>query len=142
MIYLQLINAFGWNAFKIIYREYESLTEKERLLTTDLTKWDEWITRFSNIVGLNLSPLFFFWNIPFTERTSANLNDLTPWLPNDEISKLFTDRVNFVKKNYNGLLFGNESLFSSCPKIMYPDDFVFDSIEKLDSLNPNKTSFF
>ena len=25
---------------------------------------------------------------------------------------------------------------------MYPDDFVFDSIEKLDSLSPNKTSFF
>ena len=29
---------------------------------------------------------------------------------------------------------GNEALYTSCPIVMYPDDFVFDSIEKLDSL--------
>ncbi len=119
IIYSQLIHSFGWNAFKIIFREYESLSEKEKLLDSDVTKWDEWITRFSNIVGLDVSPLFYFWSIPFSEKTSANLNDLTPWLPNDEVSKMFGDRVNYVKKNYNGLLFGNESLYSSCPKMLY-----------------------
>lgn len=137
-----MINSFGWNAFKIIFREYESLPEKEKLLTNDSTKWNEWIIRFSNIVGLDVSPLFYFWNIPFSDKISSNLNDLTPWLPNDEITKLFPDRTNYVRKNYNGLLFGNESLFSSCPNIMYPDDFVFDSIEKLESLSPMRISYF
>lgn len=142
LVYAQLVNAFGWDAFKIVFREYESLAEKEFLID-DLTKWDEWIIRFSNIVGLDVSPLFLFWNIPFTEKTLLSVNDLTPWLPNDEISKIFVDRVNYVKMNYKpGLLFGNEGLYSSCPRVMYPEDFRFDSIDKLELLKPKKISVF
>ena len=142
LLYVQLINSFGWNAFKIVFREYESLSEKEKMFVSDVVKWDEFIVRFSNVVGLDVSPLFYFWNIPFSDKPSKSLNDLTPWLPNDDVAKLLPDRIEEVKKNYNGLLFGNESLYSSCPKIMYPDDFEFDSIEKLDSLKPNKISYF
>lgn len=134
LLFIQLVNSFGWNAFKIIFREYESLTDKEKVFTNDLDKWDQWILRLSNVVGLDISPLFYFWNIPFSEKPGTNLTDLTPWLPNDEITKQFPSRVDYVKKNYNGLLLGNEAYYSSCPIVSYPDDFVFDSIEKLESL--------
>ncbi len=150
VIFSQLIHSFGWNAFKIIFREYESLGEKEKLLDrSDAAKWDEWITRFSNIVGLDVSPLFYFWSVPFTEKTSANLNDLTPWLANDEVSKMFGDRVAHVKKNYNGLLYGNEGLYSGCPKVMYDGGGVegsgcaeLDLVKKMDGLLLNKISSF
>ncbi len=40
-------------------------------------------------------------------------------LPDDEITRTYKDRVKYVKKNYNGLLIGNESNYTSCPKIIY-----------------------
>ena len=133
-IYTQLVNSFGWNSFKFIFREYESLSNKEKLFNNDEDKWDQWIIRFSSVVGLDVSPLFYFWNIPFSEKPSLNLKDLTPWLPSDEITKMFPDRVDHVKRNYNGLLIGNEAVYMNVEAKTYPDDFEFDSIEKLEAL--------
>lgn len=113
-LYAQLINSFGWNAFKILFREYESLSDKEKIFKSNLDKWDQFICRFSNIVGLDVSPLFYFWCIPFSRRPSTNLSDLTPWLPDDEITRLYPDRVKYVKLIYNNLLLGNESYYSTC----------------------------
>ena len=75
-LHAQLINSFGWNAYKIIFREYESINDKEKLFKCDLDKWDQWICRFSNIVGLDVSPLFYFWDVPFSEKPGTNLTGL------------------------------------------------------------------
>lgn len=114
-LYAQLVNSFGWNSYKTLFREYESLNDKERAFKTDLDKWDQFICRFSNIVGLDISPLFYFWAIPFSEKAIANLNNLTPWLPDDEVTRMYADRVKYVRMKYKNLLLGNEMLYSSCP---------------------------
>jgi hypothetical protein len=135
LCYMQLINAFGWEAFKLIFREYESLSDKDKIFTNDLDKWTAWICKFSNIVGLDVSPLFTFWAIPFSEKPGTNLNELKPFLPDDEITRIFENRVEYVKTKYSTpLLIGNEDKYTTCPKINYPKDFFFDSIEKLETL--------
>lgn len=114
-MYAQLFNSFGWNSYKTLFREYESLNEKEKSYKTELDKWDQFICRFSNIVGLDISPLFYFWAIPFSEKVINDLRNLTPWLPDDEVTRLYGDRVKYVKIKYKNLLLGNEMLYSSCP---------------------------
>jgi hypothetical protein len=111
-VYVQLVNSFGWNAFKIIFRDYETLSELEKTFENDSHKWNEWISRFSNIVGLNVAPLFYFWAIPFVEDEQQKL---TAWLPNDEITQMFPQRVEHVKSKYENLLLGDEALYSICP---------------------------
>lgn len=133
---MQLINAFGWDSFKFVFREYESLTDKEKIFKNDLDKWTTLICKFSNVVGLDVSPLFTFWAIPFYEKPGANLSELTPFLPDDQITRIFPNRVEYVKTKYvRPLLIGNESSYTTFPKTDYPDDFYFDSIEKLETLN-------
>jgi hypothetical protein len=153
LLYAQLAHAFGWDAFKIVFREYESLAHKAFLTDLDLSKWDEWIIRFSNVVGLDVSPLFLFWAVPFSDKTLQGLNDLTPWLPNDHVSQVCARRVHYVTANYKpGMLFGNEALYTTCPRKMYPRhsdsdfdsdfDSDSDSIEQLQALNANNISSF
>ena len=73
LIFVQLINSFGWNCFKILFREYESLSEKDKIFPKDSDKWDQLVLRLSNICGLDVSPLFQFWNIPYSKKTGTNL---------------------------------------------------------------------
>jgi hypothetical protein len=117
LLYAQLVNSFGWKAFKIAFREYESLDDREKGIINRLNKWDLFVTKFSNIVGLDISPLFYFWSIPFSDRLGSNLNELTPWLPDDEITQKFKERTTYVRNKYLNLLYGNEINFSICPKL-------------------------
>lgn len=131
LVFTQLINSFGWDAFKIFFSEYEGLTDSEKIFKNDIDKWNEWIYRFSNIVGLDISPLFYFWGIPFSENLGTNLSDLIPWVPDDNITNTFKDRLELVKKKYSGLMIGNEEHLSTCTKIFYPENFRFTSINQL-----------
>jgi len=123
-LYAQLVNSFGWNSYKTLFREYESLSEKEKNFKTDLDKWDQFICRFSNIVGLDISPLFYFWAIPFSEKSIATVSNLTPWLPDDEVTRMYTERVKYVRLEYKNLLLGNEMLYSSCPLTTESHEFL------------------
>jgi hypothetical protein len=124
-IYLQLIGAFGWNAFKTLFREYESQSsgansESSQTLKDDTSRWNYLIVKFSQIVGLNVSPLFTFWSIPFTkELVNESLKNLQAWLPDDKITKFLSQRVEFVQTKYENLLLGNETTYMSCPKVVY-----------------------
>lgn len=111
-LYMQLQKSFGWNSYQMLFREYEIVFNSKELFKTNNDKWKEFIVRFSNIVGLNVTPLFEFWGIEFSEKKNSSLSDLTPWLPNDEITRLFPERVNFCRNNYNFMLYGNESMYS------------------------------
>jgi hypothetical protein len=114
ILYAQLINSFGWNSFKIIFREYETLTDSEKIFKSDLDKWNQWICRFSNIVGLNVSPLFYFWGVPFSKTPGTSLDELTPWLPDDDYIRILPTRVSLVKEQFPKLIIGNESTYSTC----------------------------
>lgn len=74
-MYNQLIRSFGWNSFKNIFCEYETQIEKE--FESEEHKWNEWIARFSSIVGINVEPLFYFWGVPFVETKTENTTTTT-----------------------------------------------------------------
>jgi hypothetical protein len=115
LVFLQLINSFGWNSFKTIFREFGFLKEipaSENIKEYDRQKWYNWIMKFSKLVGLNVEPLFVFWNINFSENLMNN--NLHPWLPDDIITRYACDRTKFVQSKYENLLIGNEKLYSSC----------------------------
>lgn len=77
-------------------------------------KWSEWITRFSSIVGLNVAPLFYFWSVPFAESELKMEAHLTDWLPDDQFTQMFPQRVELVKQKYANLIIGDESIYSTC----------------------------
>lgn len=107
-----MIHSFGWNAFKNIFCEYETIIEKE--FDDESQKWSEWISRFSSIVGLNVAPLFYFWSVPFTESELKAEVQLEAWLPDDELTRMFPERVEQVKQKYANLIVGgDESIYST-----------------------------
>ena len=117
-LYLQLLNAFGWNAFKAVFREYESGGEMS--LKNDTARWNKWISKFSIVTGLNVTPLFYFWSIPFSEENLSDaVKELTPWLPDDKVANYFPDRIEAVKGRYQKLLLGNETIYMLCQKVIY-----------------------
>ncbi|MBC7286627.1 MAG: hypothetical protein H5T86_00990 [Armatimonadetes bacterium] len=79
-MYMQLQEAFGWEAFRKVFAEYRRLTEAERPKTDD-EKRDQWLVRFSKVVGRNLGPFFEAWRVPTSEAARASVADLPPWMP-------------------------------------------------------------
>ena len=79
-MYMQLQEAFGWEAFRKVFAEYRALSEAERPKTDD-EKRDQWLVRFSRTVGRNLGPFFEAWRVPTSEAARASIADLPPWLP-------------------------------------------------------------
>jgi hypothetical protein len=79
-MYIQLQQAFGWEAFQDVFEEYRKLPKTERPRNDD-EKRDQWMVRFSRRVGKNLGPFFEAWGVPTTAAARAKLGDLPPWLP-------------------------------------------------------------
>jgi Peptidase M60, enhancin and enhancin-like/N-terminal domain of M60-like peptidases/Cadherin-like domain len=66
--YAQLYEGFGWEAFRQFFRSYQT-DLPANLPTTDQQERDQWVTRFSNVVGKNLGPFFTAWG--FAPSTTA-----------------------------------------------------------------------
>lgn len=81
-MYMQLQEAFGWEAFRKVFAEYRALPDAERPKSDD-EKRDQWLIRFSRAVGHNLGPFFEAWRVPTSEAARAAVADLPPWLPPD-----------------------------------------------------------
>lgn len=79
-LYMQLQEAFGWDAYKRVFAVYEALPEKERPKNDD-EKRDQWLVRFSRVVGRNLGPFFTIWGVPTSQAARDSLKDLPEWLP-------------------------------------------------------------
>ncbi|MEW6358864.1 MAG: M60 family metallopeptidase [Planctomycetota bacterium] len=80
MMYLQMQQAFGWDAFKKVFTEYRDLPARERP-KTDAEKRDQWMVRFSRTAGKNLGPFFEAWGVPTSEQARASIRDLAEWMP-------------------------------------------------------------
>ena len=76
--YVQLQEAFGWEAFQEVFDEYNKLETSERPKEQQ-DKNDQWMIRFSKTVGKNLGPFFRAWNIPVTEKALAEVSALPEW---------------------------------------------------------------
>jgi hypothetical protein len=80
--YVQLQQAFGWEAFRSVFAEYRKLPESE-LPKSDDEKRDQWMVRFSRQVHRNLGPFFQAWGIPTSETARASISDLPVWMPDE-----------------------------------------------------------
>lgn len=80
VMYIQLRDAFGWDAFKRVFAEYRALPADERPKSDD-EKRDQWLTRLSRTVGRNLGPFFQAWGVPTSETARAAVAELPPWMP-------------------------------------------------------------
>ena len=70
-MYVQLIDAFGWDALKKVIAEYRTLPAAEHPKTDD-EKRDQWMVRYGRTVGRNLGPFFDAWGCPSRPRPRPN----------------------------------------------------------------------
>ena len=82
VMYEQLQQAFGWDAFRQVFATYRSLPEAERTKSDD-EKRNQWMVRFSRQVGRNLGPFFEEWGVPTSQEARDSIADLPVWLPPD-----------------------------------------------------------
>jgi hypothetical protein len=80
ILYIQVQEAFGWEAFKKVFAEYRALARGERP-RTDEAKRDQWLVRLSRTVGRNLGPFFEAWAVPTSAGARASVADLPTWMP-------------------------------------------------------------
>ncbi|MHC4449413.1 MAG: M60 family metallopeptidase [Planctomycetota bacterium] len=79
MMYMQLQEAFGWNAYQEVFRKYQGATRPKN----DAEKRDFWMVRFSRHVGRNLGPFFEAWGVPTSAKARSSLADLPTWMPEE-----------------------------------------------------------
>jgi hypothetical protein len=82
VMYEQLQQAFGWDAFKTLFRKYRALPDAERP-KTDLEKRDRWMVEFSRQTGKNLGPFFQAWGLETTPQARASIQNLPCWAPEE-----------------------------------------------------------
>ncbi len=81
-MYIQLIDGFGWDAYKKVFAEYRVLPASERP-KNDQEKRDQWMVRFSRAVGRNLGPFFEKWGVPTTPAARQSIAGLPGWMPKE-----------------------------------------------------------
>ena len=79
-MYVQLQDAFGWEAYQRVFAAYLQLDERERPKGDD-EKRDRWLVTFSRTVERDLSAFFELWGVPTSQTARDSLSDLEPWLP-------------------------------------------------------------
>lgn len=80
LVYLQLIEGFGWESYYRVLGEYQALPATERP-RTDADRRDQFVVRFSNAVGRNLGPLFAAWKIHVSPTARERIAHLPEWMP-------------------------------------------------------------
>jgi len=80
LMYAQLRDAFGWEAYKKVFAEYRKLPRDQRPRTDDQRR-DQWMVRFSRAVGRNLGPFFQAWGVPTSKQARQSIANLPTWMP-------------------------------------------------------------
>ena len=81
-MYVQLQDAFGWDAYKKVFAEYRA-APKDELPKNDDEKRNQWMTRFSKTAGKNLGPFFQTWGVPVSQAALDEIKKLPSWMPPD-----------------------------------------------------------
>lgn len=86
MTFVQLIKHFGWKAMHKFMKDYEHDIESNRsvLPKNNQEKIDQWVIRYSKIVGRNIKPQFVMFGLPVSESVDAHLKGLRLWCPVEE----------------------------------------------------------
>ncbi len=78
--YLQLQEAFGWEAFKRVFSDY-IVNPPQPFPTTPEQKIDEWVIRFSRVVERNLAPFHRQWGFPVSQSAEDQVGHYPVWMP-------------------------------------------------------------
>jgi hypothetical protein len=81
LTYVQLREAFGWEAYRKVFASYRESPPEGPM--SDDRKRDEWLIRFSRVVGRDLGPFFEWWGIPVSAEARRAVADLPVWLPEE-----------------------------------------------------------
>ena len=79
-MYIQMQEAFGWEAYRQVFATYRALSKAERPKSDDEVR-DQWLMRYSRQVGRNLGPFFEAWGVPTSSGARASIAGLPVWLP-------------------------------------------------------------
>ncbi|XP_069621612.1 TRPM8 channel-associated factor homolog [Ranitomeya imitator] len=74
--YLRLQESFGWEPFKCLFADYQTMPN---VSNDNKVKMNLWAEKFSQAVNKNLSPFFKAWGWPIDEDTSQKLSNLPSW---------------------------------------------------------------
>ncbi len=74
--YLQLQEAFGWEAFTELMEEYREATDRPAGTAEAI---HQWMVRSSRAFGYDLTAFYAAWKFPDTETAAAELTDLPDW---------------------------------------------------------------
>ena len=80
IMYAQMQQEFGWDAYRQVFATYRTLPDAERPKTDD-EKRDQWLVRFSRQVGRNLGPFFEAWGVPTSQAARNTIADMPVWMP-------------------------------------------------------------
>ena len=79
-MYVQLIDAFGWEPIEQVYRQYRQLP-KSQYPATEAAKRDYWFAAISTATRRNLAPFFAQWQVPVGEEAAKAVAAYPTWLP-------------------------------------------------------------
>ncbi len=78
--YIQLVDGFGWDAWKKYLYSFSDPGFGPAPRTDD-EKRDQFLVRYSKIVNRNLGPFFDFWGIPVSSGAKSEVAKLESWMP-------------------------------------------------------------
>ncbi len=79
--FAMLIKHFEWKSMYEFMKEYEKdIRDKNNLPQNNQDKIDQWVLRYSKIVGKNIKPHFLMFGLPVTDKYDQILQDLEPWI--------------------------------------------------------------
>lgn len=80
--YIQLVQGFGWESWR---RYLHSFADPAfgPAPADDAQRRDQFLVRYSKIVGRNLGPFFEFWGIPVSSAAQQAVAGLEGWMPKD-----------------------------------------------------------
>jgi hypothetical protein len=81
-MYVQIEQAFGWEAYREVFAKYRELPENQRP-SRDEDQRDMWMVMMSRQVGRDLGPFFEAWGVPVTSEARASIADLPDWMPDN-----------------------------------------------------------
>jgi len=86
IMYMQVIEKFGWEPIKSLFKEYLQLSDNERPEDDD-DRRDQWMVRLSKMVKYNLAPFFDKWTVPISDKARKQVAKLPVWMP-AELAKM------------------------------------------------------
>ena len=81
-MFIDLRQAFGWQPFKTVFGEYRALAPSQHP-TSETDKHDQFMVRFSEVIGKNLGPYFTAWGLTTSAAARQSIASLPAWMPAD-----------------------------------------------------------